>query len=97
MSKFKVKSGKHGDTRQVMNIFNFDLKLEKLIYCSVKVNSPFLSKVTQEKWRTTKGPGTNQQKASKKTATNQQQRIKINAQNIFLTRIIQRIAYAFQH
>ena len=41
--------------------FTFDLKPEKLVYCSVKVNSRFLSKVTHEQRRTTRRPATNQQ------------------------------------
>ena len=49
--------------------FTFDLKPEKLVYCSVKVNSRFFSTVTHEHegHRTT---STTKQKVSEKPASN---------------------------
>ena len=82
ISKVEVKSGKSGDTRQLMDIFTFDLKPEKLVYCSVKVNGRFLIKsdarAMTDDQTTRNKPAKSQYKASKKPATNQQKRIEIN-------------------
>ena len=44
MSKAEVKIGKRGDTRPIDEHFTFDLKPEKLVYCTVKVKSRFFIK-----------------------------------------------------
>ena len=62
--------------------FTFDLKPEKLVYCSVKVNGRFLIKsdarAMTDDQTTRNKPAKSQYKASKKPATNQQKRIEIN-------------------
>ena len=77
MSKVEIKSGKRGDTRPIDEHFTFDLKPEKLVSSSFKVNSRFFIKsdarATTDDQTTSKKPATSQQQtsnnASKSTRT----------------------------
>ena len=62
MSNFKCQDEKwkRRDTCLIDEHFTFVQRPEKLVSCSVKVNSLFLSKVTHEQRRTTRLPATNQ-------------------------------------